>query len=212
MHIGRSACKSSYSHLIYFLMGKNKVWHIRVTLHFLSDSGNMLDCACLAAMTALKHFRRPDVEVVGEEVIVVCQLTIIYHDFPDAIYKHDPNERAPVALSLNHLPLCLSFTYYTPPLPTDSTVSKKSSTAASSSPIIILDPTTLEQTLAEGTLSIALTKHADLCVVQKAGGIPLTVEEVMHVTRVGVERVREVNEIIEQRLSEDWSGRRVEVR
>jgi exosome complex component RRP45 len=113
---------------------------------------------------------------------------------------------------LNHIPLCLTFAYYTPPLPDDSAVSKKSSTAASSSPIIILDPSTLEQTLAEGTLSIALTKHADLCVVQKAGGIPLTVEEIMHVTRIGVERVREVNEIIEQRLAEDWSGRKVEVR
>jgi hypothetical protein len=48
--------------------------------------------------------------------------------------------------------------------------------------------------------------------VQKAGGIPLTVAEIMHVTRIGVERVREVNGIIETRLSEDWSGRVVEVR
>ncbi len=31
----------------------------------------MLDCACLAGITALKHFRRPEVEVIGEEVIVV---------------------------------------------------------------------------------------------------------------------------------------------
>lgn len=31
----------------------------------------MLDCACLAGITALRHFRRPDVEVIGEEVIVV---------------------------------------------------------------------------------------------------------------------------------------------
>jgi len=31
----------------------------------------MLDCACLAAIVALKHFRRPEVEVVGDEVIVV---------------------------------------------------------------------------------------------------------------------------------------------
>ena len=31
----------------------------------------MLDCACLAAIVALKHFRRPEVEVVGDEVTVV---------------------------------------------------------------------------------------------------------------------------------------------
>jgi len=32
----------------------------------------MLDCASLAAMCALRHFRKPDVEVIGDEVIVVC--------------------------------------------------------------------------------------------------------------------------------------------
>lgn len=31
----------------------------------------MLDCACLAGIAALRHFRKPDVEVVGEDVIIV---------------------------------------------------------------------------------------------------------------------------------------------
>jgi exosome complex component RRP45 len=31
----------------------------------------MLDCACLAGIIALRHFRRPEVEVIGDEVIVV---------------------------------------------------------------------------------------------------------------------------------------------
>lgn len=51
--------------------GGDKVWHLRLTIHFLADAGNMLDCACLAGIAALKHFRRPDVEVIGDEVIVV---------------------------------------------------------------------------------------------------------------------------------------------
>jgi exosome complex RNA-binding protein Rrp42 (RNase PH superfamily) len=49
-----------------------QVWHLRLTLHFLADAGNLLDCACLAGIVALKHFRRPDVEVIGDEVTVVC--------------------------------------------------------------------------------------------------------------------------------------------
>lgn len=51
-----------------------KVWHLRLTLHFLSDDGNLLDCASLAAMTALRHFRKPEVEVIGDEIIVVSML------------------------------------------------------------------------------------------------------------------------------------------
>jgi exosome complex component RRP45 len=49
----------------------HKVWALRLTIHCLADAGNMLDCACLAGIVALKHFRRPDVEVIGDEVIIV---------------------------------------------------------------------------------------------------------------------------------------------
>ena len=44
---------------------------MRLTLHFLADDGNMLDCACLAGITAFRHFRRPEVEVIGDEIITV---------------------------------------------------------------------------------------------------------------------------------------------
>lgn len=56
-----------------------QVWHLRLTLHFLADAGNMLDCACLAGMVALKHFRRPDVEVIGDEVTVVRLISFQHH-------------------------------------------------------------------------------------------------------------------------------------
>ena len=60
--------------LSYMSLTLFQVWHIRLTLHFLADAGNLLDCACLAGIVALKHFRRPDVEVIGDEVTVVCIL------------------------------------------------------------------------------------------------------------------------------------------
>ena len=71
----------------------------------------------------------------------------------------------------------------------------------------ILDPSRLEQTLSTGTLSLALTAQRELCVVQKAGGVPLEAEELMEMIRVGVERAREVGELVEARLREDWAQR-----
>ena len=50
-----------------------QVWQLRLTLHFLADAGNLLDCASLSAMTALRHFRKPEVEVTGDEVIFVSR-------------------------------------------------------------------------------------------------------------------------------------------
>ncbi|KAH6902591.1 ribosomal protein S5 domain 2-type protein [Coprinopsis sp. MPI-PUGE-AT-0042] len=73
-----------------------RVWHIRLTLHFLSDGGNMLDCACLAGIVALRHFRRPEVEVVSEDEVIV----------------HSPLERAPMPLAIHHSPFCFTFAFF----------------------------------------------------------------------------------------------------
>ncbi|KAI5479642.1 splicing factor 3B subunit 3 [Pseudohyphozyma bogoriensis] len=77
------------------IVAGQKVWSIRVDVHFLNDEGNMLDCASIAAITALQHFRRPDVEVVGEEVTV-----------------HSMTERVPVPLAIHHTPICLTFAFF----------------------------------------------------------------------------------------------------
>lgn len=37
----------------------------------LNHDGNLMDAASIAAITALSHFRRPDVSNVGEEITVV---------------------------------------------------------------------------------------------------------------------------------------------
>ncbi|ORX74911.1 ribosomal protein S5 domain 2-like protein [Linderina pennispora] len=74
------------------ILAGDKVWAVRVDLHFLSHSGNLIDAASIAAITALKHFKRPDVTVDGEEAII-----------------HDPRDRNPVPLSIHHTPICVTF-------------------------------------------------------------------------------------------------------
>ncbi|RUS22500.1 hypothetical protein BC937DRAFT_88713 [Endogone sp. FLAS-F59071] len=53
------------------IVAGEKVWSIRIDIHFLDHEGNLVDCACIAAISALLHFRRPDVTVVGEDVTIV---------------------------------------------------------------------------------------------------------------------------------------------
>ncbi|XP_077156530.1 exosome complex component RRP45 isoform X2 [Paroedura picta] len=72
-----------------------KVWQIRVDLHLLNHSGNIIDAASIAAIVALCHFRRPDVSVQGEEVTL-----------------YTPEERDPVPLSIHHMPICVSFAFF----------------------------------------------------------------------------------------------------
>ncbi|WWC98319.1 hypothetical protein V866_005210 [Kwoniella sp. B9012] len=158
------------------ILAGEKVWQLRLTLHFLSDSGNLLDCASLASMMALKHFRKPDVEVIGDEVII-----------------HSPEERAPVPLAIHHTPLCLTFAYFENLSP-------------------ILDPTHLESTLCSGTLTVTMNAQREICVLSKAGGTPLSVEEIMGVVRVGVDKVRDMVKIMDEALEKDRENRVVEVR
>ncbi|RXK41045.1 exosome complex component RRP45 [Tremella mesenterica] len=158
------------------IIAGDKVWQLRLTLHFLSDSGNLLDCASLASMAALRHFRKPEIEVIGDEVII-----------------HSPEERAPVPLSMHHVPLCVTFAYFEnlPP---------------------ILDPTHLEESLCTGTLSITLNAQREICVLSKAGGSALAASEMMGVIRVGVDRVRQMVATVDKALEKDRSIRVIEVR
>ncbi|KAH9260330.1 hypothetical protein BASA81_001500 [Batrachochytrium salamandrivorans] len=68
-----------------------KAWFVKCQLVVVDDCGSVSDALSVAACSALMHFRRPDVTVVGEEVTV-----------------HNVRERIPVPLTVQYLPLCFS--------------------------------------------------------------------------------------------------------
>jgi len=72
-----------------------KVWAIRVDVHILNHEGNLMDAASIAAITALSHFKRPDVGIQGEDVTV-----------------YSVEERDPIPLSIYHMPICVSFAFF----------------------------------------------------------------------------------------------------
>ncbi|XP_068177319.1 exosome complex component RRP45 [Antennarius striatus] len=72
-----------------------KVWQIRVDVHLLNHDGNLMDASSVAAITALCHFRRPDVSIQGDEVTM-----------------YSPEERDPIPLSIYHMPISVSFAFF----------------------------------------------------------------------------------------------------
>lgn len=77
------------------IVAGQKCFHIRADLHVLDHDGNLVDASCLALVAALMHFRRPDVEVHGEDVTIFSL-----------------RDREPVKLSMQHQPFCLTTSYY----------------------------------------------------------------------------------------------------
>jgi exosome complex component RRP45 len=72
-----------------------KVWSIRADVHVLDADGGLIDASCIAIVAALRHFRRPDVSVDGENVTIYTMA-----------------ERVPVPLSIMHNPVCITFSFY----------------------------------------------------------------------------------------------------
>lgn len=77
------------------IVAEEKVWALRVDVNVLNHEGNLVDAASVAALTALSHFRCPDVTITGEETII-----------------HDASERDPIPLSLHHYPVCVSYAVF----------------------------------------------------------------------------------------------------
>jgi len=74
------------------LVAGEKVWAVRVDILVLNDAGNILDCSCIAAICALAHFRRPDVTITGNDVVI-----------------HSLDEKEAVLLNIHHMPICSTF-------------------------------------------------------------------------------------------------------
>ena len=72
-----------------------KCWTIRADVHVLNADGGLIDASCIALLAALRHFRRPDVSVNGEDVTVYTMA-----------------ERVPVPLSIMHNPICSTFSFF----------------------------------------------------------------------------------------------------
>ncbi|XP_061374155.1 exosome complex component RRP45A-like [Gastrolobium bilobum] len=71
------------------------VWAIRIDIHILDNCGNLVDAANIAALAALKTFRRPECSLGGED--------------GQQVVLHPPEVRDPVPLIIHHLPIAVTY-------------------------------------------------------------------------------------------------------
>ena len=156
-----------------------KCFHLRADLHVLDHDGNLADASCLALVAALLHFRRPDVEVKGEDVTIF-----------------DVRERDPVRLTMQHLPFCITFSYY-----------NVYSTANSEPGIFLQDTTLLEEHCRNGELVISVNRFGEICQIAKHGGTPMDGLSMLTCTNMALEKVKEFDKLIKERLAKDEKKR-----
>ena len=74
------------------LIPGKQVWSIRVEVTVIDHDGNLTDACGIATLTALLHFRRPEVTIVGDRITI-----------------HPETEREPIPLNIQHVPVIVTF-------------------------------------------------------------------------------------------------------
>jgi exosome complex component RRP45 len=105
------------------------------------------------------------------------------------VIVHSPTERELVPLSIHHIPITISFGIF------------------NEGETIIVDPEWKEEKIQSGRISMTLNAHRELCAIQKAGGVPLSVEDILQIARIAQVKVLEITQVIQQALSADKKDR-----
>lgn len=105
----------------------------------------------------------------------------------EEITIHSLQERVPIPLTLHHTPICLTFAFF----------------ELESKPFVVLDPNYLEEQLSTGLMTLALNPQKEICVVNKSGGVPLSIDEIMKVVKIGTQKVKEVDKYVKNLLAKN---------
>jgi exosome complex component RRP45 len=134
---------------------------IRCDIYIIDNGGNLIDCASIATISALLHFRRPFTTVIGNQVTI-----------------YSPNDREPVPLSIHHIPICITFGFFY------------------EGELMVVDPNLKEEMVMDGRMTICINNHREICAVQKGGGVPIPIEQVIQCSRIAAVKVEEIHELL----------------
>lgn len=79
---------------------------------------------------------------------------------------HPPEVREPLPLIVHHLPIAVTFAFFT------------------SDNIVVVDPTSNEEAIMKGRMTVTLNTNGDVCSIQKAGGVGVMQSVVMQCLRI----------------------------
>lgn len=108
----------------------------------------------------------------------------------EKVTVYTPAEREPVPLSLLHLPFCVTFSFY-----------------MGEEEVVLLDTTLLEEQLREGSCTISMNRHGEVCQIAKLGGVPVDALSLLHCTSVAAVKVKELHKLVTNKLDEDAKRR-----
>jgi len=106
---------------------------------------------------------------------------------------YPPEKRDPVPLSIHHIPICITFGFF------------------DGGEIFVVDPNLKEELIMDGRMTLTMNSHREMCAVQKGGGIPITMEQVIQCARIAAVKVEEITTLIREALNQDILERKGQI-
>ena len=125
------------------------VWRLHIDVTVLDHGGNLVDACVLSAVAAMRHFRKPEVQI-SEDTDVGAGPNVLHSD-----------EKEPTPLPLHHTPLTMSFALFSDPTGATMTVSA------------LADPSHREELVMNGNVTFSFNKYGEICSLDFAGGCEL---------------------------------------
>jgi exosome complex component RRP45 len=108
------------------------------------------------------------------------------------------SEREPVPLSLLHYPLCITFSFY---------FSIPSTDEEGDGMKTLLDATLSEEMIRDGSCTIGMNRHGEVCQIAKLGGVPVDAVALLNCVSMASVKVKEISAFVTRRLEEDKKKR-----
>ncbi|CAN6656713.1 exosome complex component Rrp45p [Trichomonascus vanleenenianus] len=154
-------------------------WMIRADVHYLGYDGGFVDATCIGVIAALMHFKVPDISIDGDKTII-----------------HSVEERAPVPLSILHVPICVTFSFF-------KLDKKNEDGEVTTKEIVLVDSTAREEALRHSEMTITINKNRDICQIAKPGGQQIEAITIMRCANVAYNIAVNLTALIHKRLKED---------
>lgn len=171
------------------LLGE-KVWNLQVEITVLSNAGNLVDCSNLALLASLRHFRRPDVSVIGKSVAV-----------------HAMKEDQPIPLDVYRFPITVTFAIFN--------TAENNATLVMVDPsheeelvmlgaltISISAPSKFDKSGSEQTRELS-----EVCGIRKHNGVAISRDQVLQCVHLACLHAKELNRVLQEALESDEIAR-----
>jgi exosome complex component RRP45 len=109
----------------------------------------------------------------------------------DVVTVYTLAEREPVPLSLLHFPYCVTLSFY----------------KVGGAEVVLLDTVLQEEQLREGSITISMNRHGEICQIAKLGGMPVDAVLLLQCTSIALVKVKELSAFVTKRLEEDAKKR-----